>query len=286
MKSHLILFSGRTPKRIARSITLGLVAAFMAASAYSAIAAAPAAAASYTNYLNAGSQLNPGDSLWSPNHLYVLTQQSDGNLVLYSEPGGKPFWASNTSGHSGSVTQFQGDGNLVVYAPGHVAIWASGSNGHPNSVLFMQDDANVVIRAPGNIPVWATNAQNIAGCTDGSRSQAAQYAAAGQFYNPVPPVNWTEKHQAWPTGGAWDTFTYKVELRYNPATRCAWALFNGTRPATVYIDRSSNGGQTWTGWMGTQGQSVSAYTGVFNDSYPYVIRACASSDSIHCTGWF
>jgi hypothetical protein len=277
----------KTAGRISAAMAGALLFTGLATSTAISISATPAFAASYTNYLNAGSQLNPGDSLWSPNHLYMLTQQADGNLVLYSEPGNKPFWASSTSGHGGSVTQFQSDGNLVVYAPGHIAIWGSGSSGHPNSVLFMQNDANVVIRAPGNIPVWATNAQNVAGCTDGSRSQAAQYATAGQFYDAVPQVNWTEQHfVSGPNGGAWDTFTYKVELRYDPATRCAWAVFNGTGAAKVYIDRSSDGGQTWTGWMGTQGSSVSTYTGVFNDSYPYVIRACASADNIYCTGWF
>ena len=43
--------------------------------------------------------------------------------------------------------------------------------------------------------------------------------------------------------------------------------------------------------MGTRspgtGQTTT-YTGVYNDSYPYVMRACEQSDdnSIYCTAWF
>ena len=115
----------------------------------------PASAADYTQQLSGGQQLNPGDSLVSPSGLFLLTMQSDGNLVLYS-PGHIAIWASNTAGHSGSVLQMQADGNLVVYAPGHVATWATGTQGHAGTVLQMQDDANAVLYAPGHVAIWAT----------------------------------------------------------------------------------------------------------------------------------
>lgn len=116
----------------------------------------PASAANYTLQLNGGQQLNPGDSLLSPSGLFLLTMQSDGNLVLYS-PGHIAIWASSTARHPGSVLQMQKDGNLVVYAPGHVAIWATGTASHPGAVLQMQDDANAVLYAPGHVEIWATN---------------------------------------------------------------------------------------------------------------------------------
>lgn len=251
---------------------------------------ARAYAADYTSYLNAGSTLYPGDSLWSPNHLYRITQQTDGNLVLYSEPGNKPFWSSGTSGHPNSVSQFQGDGNLVVYATGHIAIWASGSSGHPNSVLFMQNDANLVIRAPGNVPVWATNAQNIAGCADGSRSQASQYDSSHQYYVPVPSVDWSERPIV---GAIGNTQSYGIQLEYNPAHRCAWAEGYGDTLDSTWVDRSSDGGATWAAGshLGTSSPGIGkqdSYTGAYNDSYPYVMRACEESDdnTIRCTAWF
>jgi hypothetical protein len=247
-----------------------------------ALVARPASATDYVQRFFPGSTLYPGESLWSPSRLYRLTQQTDGNLVLYSMPGNKPFWASGTFNHPNSVTQMQSDGNLVVYAPGHVAIWASGTAGHPNSVLFMQDDANVVIYAPGNVAIWATNAQNVVGCTDGSRTQAAQYAASGQYYVPVPRVGYEDQVGTTNNSAGW------VELRYYPATRCAWALAFGGAIANVYIDRSRDGGRTWVGPLGSRslGWAGNTYTGVYNDSYPYVVRACVVAIYYHCTSWF
>lgn len=246
------------------------------------LGAAPAVATDYAGQFNPGT-LYAGESVWSPSHLYRLTQQYDGNLVLYSMPGNKPFWSSNTGNSPGSITQMQTDGNLVVYGPGHVAIWASGSNGHPGSALFMQDDANVVVRAPGNVPVWATNAQHVAGCTDNSRTQAAQYAASGQFYE-VDKISFADR------AGTSNETAGSVTLRYAPGTRCAWAVATGGAINPVYIDRSSDGGRTWQGWLGqrTLGSSMSTYTGVFNDSYPYVVRACTQgfSPTYHCTVWY
>jgi len=248
-----------------------------------------ARATDYIERLNPGGVLYPGESLWSPSRLYRFTQQHDGNLVLYSMPGNKPFWASGTFSRD-SVTRMQPDGNLVIYAPGNVAVWSTRTDGHRNSVLFMQDDANVVLRAPGNVPIWATNAQHIAGCTDGSRTQASQYAAAGQFYVPVPRVAWTEDPPVGPKGGG---VTAVIELRYNPAVRCAWALFTGPGflGGGVWMDRSTDGGRTWDNgsMLGLRYPNTAGswHTGVFNDSYPYVMRACGKNiNEIRCTAWF
>jgi len=142
-------------KAIYRSVFwCALMAALAAAFAW--VGAAPASASDYTSQLNGGQQLNPGDNLVSSSGLFLLSMQSDGNLVLYA-PGHIAIWASHTAGHSGSVLQMQGDGNLVIYAPGHVAIWATGTQNHPGSVLQMQDDANAVLYAPGHVAIWATN---------------------------------------------------------------------------------------------------------------------------------
>jgi hypothetical protein len=42
-----------------------------------------------------------------------------------SHPAGFPLWASNTAGWPGSRLEFQGDGNLVIYAAAGQPIWAS-----------------------------------------------------------------------------------------------------------------------------------------------------------------
>lgn len=238
----------------------------------------------YAERLSTNGWLRGGESLWSPNRLYRLTQQYDGNLVLYAMPGNKPLWSSGTAGARYAATQMQSDGNLVVRAEGNVPVWSSGSRGsYP--VLFMQDDANVVIRAQGNVPIWATGSQSMMGCTDGSRTQAAEYAASNQFYEPVPAVYWQEPSPVGQTNSV-----FGIHLRYNPVKRCAWGLIEGGFFSEVWIDRSTDGGRTWTGWLGArriQSPNTTTYTGVFNDSVPYVVRACGYGiNVIRCTAWF
>jgi hypothetical protein len=253
------------------------------------LAGAPvrASAADFTLNLVAGQTLNPGDSLWSPSHLYRLAMQADGNLVLYSMPGDKPFWSSGTNTHPGSVTQMQADGNLVVYAPGHVAVWASNTAGHPGTVLQMQDDSNAVLYAPGHVAIWATGAGPVAGCLgqDGSKTLTKQFTQTNKWYNPVPVVDFDIR-----AGTSNDT-AGDIHLLYYPPARCAWAIGSGGVFADdVWIDRSSDGGHTWTGPLGATSLPLaggSATTGVFYDSYPYVVRACIEDYGYYyCTAWF
>ena len=83
--------------------------------------------------------------------------QGDGNLVLYE--GGKPMWASDTSGRSaecdnlGCKAQFQTDGNLVIYVGGK-PIWASHTAGKGVTFTFEKDAPFIRIRdAAGNV-IW------------------------------------------------------------------------------------------------------------------------------------
>ncbi|MFG2618919.1 DUF2690 domain-containing protein [Streptomyces sp. NPDC048507] len=82
-----------------------------------------------------------------------------------------------------------------------------------------------------------------------------------------------------------------IELRYSPSTRCAWGRIYTADPGDkVWVDRSSNGGSTWTGPMGmTTVQSGSdTHTGAYNDA-GFVMRACGWNDTTgttRCTGWY
>ena len=105
--------------------------------------------------LNPGDTLGPGERIQSPNGRYVLTMQTDGNLVLLA-PGNRAVWASGT-GEGSSVLTMQPDGNAVVRAPANRPVWFTGTDAWPGSVLIPQDDGNLVVVAPGNRPVWATN---------------------------------------------------------------------------------------------------------------------------------
>jgi hypothetical protein len=202
-----------------RARAWALIAALAAASA--GVIAVPAAAADYTLQLNGGQQLNPGESLQSPSGLFLLTMQTDGNLVLYA-PGHIAIWASNTAGHSGSVLQMQTDGNLVVYAAGHVETWASNTPGHPGAVLQMQDDANAVLYAPGQVAIWATN------------------TARGQQQNANLYSNWTFQGSG---TGYWNVDQQMTVEQLAPATY--WAMLWNWTGASYggYIGLQTDGSQ-------------------------------------------
>ncbi|MFI6038535.1 NlpC/P60 family protein [Streptomyces sp. NPDC051315] len=82
-----------------------------------------------------------------------------------------------------------------------------------------------------------------------------------------------------------------VELRYNSTTACAWGrIIGGTVGDEVWVDRSSDGGDTWDPMLGytTVTSGGDAYTTQWNDN-GLVMRACGTNGkggSIVCTGWF
>jgi len=77
-----------------------------------------------------------------------LTQQTDGNFVLYSGTGkvwGAHTRFADTTNGPGCEAAFQGDANLVVRGCDGTAIFASGTHTYPNAVLAFQADGNLVI---------------------------------------------------------------------------------------------------------------------------------------------
>lgn len=247
-------------------------------------------AADYYGQLNPDQTLRPNESLWSPNRLYRLVQQGDGNLVLAQMPGHKPLWANNQAGKYGTETRMQSDGNVVSVHNG-VPVWATGTHNNWYSTLHMQDDANVVVRKPGNVPIWATGSQHSGNCVDGDRDRSRSYANTGQWRNPVPPLQWTETlyFNYFPYS---KTYNFKLEVRYNDTDRCAYALLNGAGVGDkLYLDRSTNGGASWTGWHNTSSVTsgnTSAYTGVLRDGKGIWLRACAPrpNNVYKCTDWY
>jgi hypothetical protein len=116
---------------------------------------------------------------------------------------------------------------------------------------------------------------NPVACDGGDRTLAAQWARDGAFTTP--------RSYEWNDGTAHN----KVELRYNSTYRCVWGLYNGGKSARVYLDRSTNGGASWVGWIDPNGPATSTYTGTWDDQYPRVTRACANYNNFSwCTGWW
>lgn len=120
---------------------------------------------SYAGTMPAGYRLTTLRYLSSPNEVYHLMQQQDGNLVLYG-PGTSVLWSSGThqivvGGMSVWETRMQPDGNLVVYdssAADAAAVWASDSVGAgPSPELVLRDDGNLVLRSGSTRQVfWQT----------------------------------------------------------------------------------------------------------------------------------
>ena len=98
--------------------------------------------------------LRAGQTLVAPNGRYHLTQQSDGNLVLYKDTG-KAIWATRTRG-TGNRTTMQADGNLVTYTSTHHAVWASRTSGKHATYAIVQSDGNFVLYTSAGKAVWAT----------------------------------------------------------------------------------------------------------------------------------
>lgn len=88
----------------------------------------------------------------SPNGVYRLILQGDGNLVVYSNTDAVR-WASMTFGSGMHLHTQWPDGNLVLYRGDGKPVWATMTS-TPGSWLQLQDDGNLVMYSPEVRPVW------------------------------------------------------------------------------------------------------------------------------------
>lgn len=103
--------------------------------------------------LGVGWIIGRGTMVWSSANGYALAFQGDGNLVVYA-PGGRAIWASFAI--SASRLAMQPDGNLVLYDGAGRPVWNSQTNGNGRSQLVMQGDGNLVVYRADGRPIWAT----------------------------------------------------------------------------------------------------------------------------------
>lgn len=99
-----------------------------------------------------GGELSVDSELVSPNGLYRLRNQSDGNLVLYQ--GVLPLWSTGT-GNAGPV-HVQYDGNFVLYRAGGAAPWHANTWGHPGAYVELQNDGNLTVKSSAGGMLWQT----------------------------------------------------------------------------------------------------------------------------------
>lgn len=103
--------------------------------------------------LQPGRSLSAGQSIASPNLLYTLLMQNDGNLVLYGPNGS--IWSSQTGGNPGAKAIMQNDGNLVIYNSIGQPIWSSATGGHAGAYLIVQNNGQLKI-IYGATAIWTT----------------------------------------------------------------------------------------------------------------------------------
>jgi hypothetical protein len=104
--------------------------------------------------LNAGSALEPGVSVVSPNHEYGLLLQHDGNLALYQH--GRVIWVSHTTGRAGTVAELGRDGLFGVFE-GRTALWETPAYSEHSTARFLlvRNDGNVVICNKRGAGLWS-----------------------------------------------------------------------------------------------------------------------------------
>ncbi len=129
--------------------------------------------------LETGQELTRGQQLTTANG-YMLTLQSDGNLVLSEDTG--TVWASGTDGKGATRAALQDDGNFVLYAGDDNPVWATNTAGNPGSRLVLQNDRNLVVLGGDGNAKWASNTN-----TDSPQSAPSAPEAAAPAPAPADP---------------------------------------------------------------------------------------------------
>lgn len=104
--------------------------------------------------LLSGESLIIGASLYSPSGEFILTLQSDGNLVFYNSTH-HSIWSSNTTNPDVWDLLMQSDGNLVLYSGSGSSLWATDTNENPNSTLIVQDSGGFALFNSKNESIWS-----------------------------------------------------------------------------------------------------------------------------------
>jgi hypothetical protein len=103
--------------------------------------------------LASGASLLTGEQLISPNGLYSLDMQRDGNLVEYS--AGLALWWTGTSGHAGSYLRLEANGRALVLSSTASVLWSSGKTGSGGAVtLHLENNGDLVVGV-GSSTIWS-----------------------------------------------------------------------------------------------------------------------------------
>ncbi|MDI9861608.1 fibronectin type III domain-containing protein [Flectobacillus roseus] len=111
--------------------------------------------------VTAETSLRVGESRVSPNGVYKLIVEDNGNVAITKN--GDKIWETNTANRGVSYFKVQQDGNLVAYTSSDRAVWASNTHGKGNNscILAMQDDGNLVLYKDGDNAIWSSDTRHV-----------------------------------------------------------------------------------------------------------------------------
>ena len=102
--------------------------------------------------------LVPNQTLESPNRLYYLIYQSDGNLIIYKkgikQVNPTVIWSSKTAGKGAWRATMQSDGNFVIKSDPRKILFQTYTSGSGN-VLMLDNDGQLYI-TNGKVIVWSS----------------------------------------------------------------------------------------------------------------------------------
>ena len=136
-----------------------------------------------SSVLAAGQLMIPGQYLLSPNGLFALVFQADGNVVLYGSYY-RPLWSTDTSGSGAALLAMQASGDLVLSTAAGRQVWESATGGNSGSSMAVQNDGNVVVTNAAKVAEWSssTGGNSIDGTPSGSdRLRDGQSLASGKY---------------------------------------------------------------------------------------------------------
>ena len=112
-------------------------------------------ASQYDDRLLPGEKLAPGAMIVSENGVYMLTQRTDGNLVIYDRRTMIPLWASATSGDKRSA-KLSTNGSLVVVSTRGVTLWSSATRGSKSAKAVIRNDGKLVLYSRSSRVIWTS----------------------------------------------------------------------------------------------------------------------------------
>jgi CHAP domain len=206
--------------------------------------------------LGAGGVLTATQALTSPNGLYSLGFQADGDLV--ESLGTRQIWSAGTGGNPGDSASLQSGGDFVVDSSSGATLWSSGTSAPVGTaILQLRDDGSFSVSGASG-PLWTQNPPTYSLPSPQTLLAGQQLVSANGFWTLTMGtdgnlVEATAGRPLWSTGtsghpGAWAVMRADGDfVVYGPNNHPLW--------------QSATGGHTGPFTLGLGGEAALVITG-------------------------